>query len=60
MKRIGIFGYECTKDCSFTGFRIVPRFQDVKKVRELAREQGVHNLTAFLEVVLHLGKSGCP
>jgi hypothetical protein len=50
MIRIGIYGYECTKESIFDAYKIIPVSNEHTKVSKLSSDQNRYNLTAFLEV----------
>jgi hypothetical protein len=50
MIRIGIYGYECTKEAIFDTYKIIPVSNEHSKVSKLSSSQNTYNLTAFLEV----------
>ena len=46
--RIGIYGYECTKETTLSGYRIVPLYQNNLEVKRLSKDEYNYHLTAFL------------
>ncbi|MCL1140297.1 hypothetical protein [Shewanella pneumatophori] len=49
--RIGIYGYECTKEAILNGYIIVPLYTNYSDVRKLANDENYYHLTAFLELI---------
>ncbi|HHF2897654.1 TPA: hypothetical protein ACPJZU_000166 [Vibrio alginolyticus] len=50
MVRIGIYGYECTVEYVFSGYKIIPLSNNYNEVKELARDSKLYHLTAFVEI----------
>ena len=50
MIKIGIYGYECTREISFDSYKIIPLTNNYTEAKKLASEQHVYNLTGFLEI----------
>ena len=50
MVRLGIYGYECTREAVFDMYRMVPLSNTHQEVEALASDRNAYNLTAFLEV----------
>jgi len=50
MNRVGIYGYECTKEAVFENYRIIPKYTSHREVKSLASDPNTYHLTAVLEI----------
>lgn len=50
MNRIGVYGYECTKEAIFENYRMIPKYTSYSKVKKLASDPNTYHLTAILEI----------
>lgn len=50
MNRLGVYGYECTKEAAFENYRIIPRHTNYSEVKKMASDPNAYHLTAILEV----------
>ncbi|WP_425666981.1 hypothetical protein ACPUEJ_20030 [Vibrio tubiashii] len=50
MLRVGIYGYECIRECSFSGYKIVPLYANYNKVKNFSSDSKLYHLTAFVEI----------
>nr|WP_321239404.1 hypothetical protein [uncultured Tolumonas sp.] len=50
MIKIGIYGYECTKEVSFSGYKILPKYTQHSEVKKFASDPLRYHLTAILEI----------
>lgn len=50
MIKIGIYGYECTKETSCSGYKIIPKYTQHSVVKKLVSDPHKYHLTAILEI----------
>lgn len=50
MNRVGIYGYECTKEATFENYKIIPKYTCYREVKKLASDPNTYHLTAVLEI----------
>ncbi|CAH1455676.1 hypothetical protein B6J47_00965 [Klebsiella pneumoniae] len=51
MIRLGIYGYECTKEYKFNDFKITPLYKRHSESYKLAKDKDAYHLTAFVEYI---------
>ncbi|WP_112480254.1 hypothetical protein [Vibrio variabilis] len=50
MVRIGVYGFECTKEILLDGYSIIPLYKDGLEVKTLSRDEACYHLTAILVI----------